>query len=340
MRNSESSESAFKISVIIPVYRVEPYLRQCLDSVINQTYRNLEIILVDDGSPDKCGEICDEYARRDERIVVIHQENGGLSCARNKALDAATGEYIGFVDSDDWIETDMYEYMLDNLMKSEAQIAVCGRIEEFRRHKVFRGWEQSTILTAEQALKQLLEDAHMQNYVWDKLYQRDILDGIRFPNGKCYEDVEVQYRLLSKAGTIVCLPNACYHYRFRPESIANSLALDIRFHRYNASRQRSEVLIKEYPSFGELLDIQRIICAAPIWSAYYANPRDVRKLYSDEIQNISFFVRRHRSLIKTGGSFGRATRMVVKLMPYTTWWAFACARIIGVLYQKKNGRNL
>ena len=98
-----------KISVIVPVYKVEPYLRKCLDSIVNQTYRNLQIILVDDGSPDNCGKICDEYAARDRRIEVIHQENGGISAARNAGLNLADGDYIGWVDSDDWIEPEMYE---------------------------------------------------------------------------------------------------------------------------------------------------------------------------------------------------------------------------------------
>ena len=101
-----------KISVIVPVYKVEPYLRKCLDSIVGQTYQNLEIILVDDGSPDKCGEICDEYARRDERIQVIHQENGGVSAARNAGLKKVTGEWIGWIDPDDWAEPDMFEYLL------------------------------------------------------------------------------------------------------------------------------------------------------------------------------------------------------------------------------------
>ena len=106
-----------KISVIVPVYNVENYLRRCVDSIINQTYKNLEIILVDDGSPDNCPVICDEYAQKDSRIKVIHKENGGLSSARNCGMDMATGEYIGFVDGDDWIESDMYKFLIENAEK-------------------------------------------------------------------------------------------------------------------------------------------------------------------------------------------------------------------------------
>ena len=142
-----------KISVIVPVYKVEPYLRKCLDSIVNQTYRNLEIILVDDGSPDNCGAICDEYAAGDGRIRVIHQENGGVSSARNAGLSAVTGEWVGWVDSDDWIEPDMYEYLLKNALEQNADIAVCSHYEVHRETEVFCGWTGVQLLDTEAALK-------------------------------------------------------------------------------------------------------------------------------------------------------------------------------------------
>ena len=115
-----------KISIIVPVYRAEKFLPQCIESILGQTYENLEILLVDDGSPDKCGEICDEYAKQDSRICVIHQTNAGESAARNTGLDKASGAYIGFVDADDWIEPKMYERMYDGIKLSGSQIAACG----------------------------------------------------------------------------------------------------------------------------------------------------------------------------------------------------------------------
>ena len=160
-----------RISVIVPVYKVEPYLRKCLDSIVNQTYRNLEIILVDDGSPDNCGRICDEYAERDNRIRVIHQKNGGVSSARNEGLKIASGDWIGWVDSDDWIEPDMFEYLLENAKKSKADIAVCSRKEWYKDRCILRKWEKDILLNTEEALRQLLEDVQMQNYLWDKLWQ-------------------------------------------------------------------------------------------------------------------------------------------------------------------------
>ena len=120
------------ISIIVPIYNVEKYLKKCIDSIINQTYKNLEIILVDDGSPDNCGKICDEYAKKDNRIKVIHKENGGVSSARNVGVENATGEYIGFVDSDDYIEKDMYEVLINNLKKENADISIISNYEVYK----------------------------------------------------------------------------------------------------------------------------------------------------------------------------------------------------------------
>ena len=119
-----------KISIIVPVYKVEKYLDKCVNSIVGQTYKNLEIILVDDGSPDNCPAMCDEWAQKDSRIKVIHKKNGGLSSARNAGLDACTGDYIGFVDSDDWIEPDMYEYLLNIGMKNNADVSRCEFVIE------------------------------------------------------------------------------------------------------------------------------------------------------------------------------------------------------------------
>ena len=147
-----------QISVVVPVYKVEPYLRKCLDSIVNQTYRDLEIILIDDGSPDNCGRICDEYAERDARIRVVHQENSGLSAARNAGLKLVSGSYIGFVDSDDWIEPDMYSYLLGNALEYQADIAVCSRTEQHMDRTVFRGFPGLEVLERESALEYLLKN--------------------------------------------------------------------------------------------------------------------------------------------------------------------------------------
>ncbi len=128
-------------------------MQKCLDSIVNQTYRNLQIILVDDGSPDNCGNICDEYAAKDSRIEVLHQENGGVSSARNAGLKLVKGDFIGWVDSDDWIESEMYEHMLENTLKYGADIAVCSRFERYKNKVIRRGWSNIEVLNREKALQ-------------------------------------------------------------------------------------------------------------------------------------------------------------------------------------------
>ena len=175
---------AKKISVIVPVYKVEPYLSRCLDSIINQTYRNLEIILVDDGSPDRCGEICDEYARQDSRIRVIHKANGGLSDARNHGIDVAIGDYIAFVDSDDYIATDMYEKMLARLELDNSDMVVCNyyRFDEGSAPPK-DGYIQlpDRVLTQDEAFDFYLQIGGDYVSAWNKLYKRTIFDDLRYP---------------------------------------------------------------------------------------------------------------------------------------------------------------
>ncbi|MCF0156053.1 MAG: glycosyltransferase, partial [Veillonella sp.] len=144
-----------KISVIVPIYNVEPYIHQCVDSIINQTYKDLEIILVDDGSPDNCGKICDEYAAKDDRVKVIHRPNGGLSAARNSGLDVATGEYIAFVDSDDYIACNMYSDMMEFMLKHKLDIVVCSsyRVKNSKIKEEKYTYEETTILTQVQQLQ-------------------------------------------------------------------------------------------------------------------------------------------------------------------------------------------
>jgi len=188
------------ISIIIPIYKVEDYIRCCIDSILSQTYKNLEIILVDDGSPDNCGSVCEEYSLKDKRIKVIYKKNGGLSSARNAGLDIASGEYIGFVDSDDWIENDMYESLYNAIIFHKADISVCGRyIASGNKITTISDSEKAEVFTRCEALSELVLDEYsgMKNFAWDKLYKKELFDNVRYPEGKCYEDIFTTYKLFS-----------------------------------------------------------------------------------------------------------------------------------------------
>ena len=207
------------ISVIVPVYNVEPYLRKCLDSIINQTYRDLEILVVDDGSTDGSGKICDEYVKQDERIQVFHTENKGLSPARNLGLDKATGDWIGFVDSDDWIEPDMYESLLKRAEETGADVVECGYCSDYMTVSIRCIAFQGTASGAE-ALEALIRN-EILTQVWNKIWSHHLFTGIRFPEGRSFEDVATTYKLIQDA-MITGIPGNFYHWRQRKSSISHS----------------------------------------------------------------------------------------------------------------------
>lgn len=209
------------ISVIVPIYNVEKYLNRCVDSIINQTHANLEIILVDDGSQDNCFDICEEYSIKDRRIKVIHKINGGLSDARNEGLKIAEGEFIGFVDGDDWIEPEMYERLLESIVKNNSDISACS---------VKMVWEDSIkyrmltkqincVLSKNDAQLALLEETLIKQPVWYKLYKKSIIENIKFPKGKYHEDVFWSFRAIGNANCVSIIDYVGYNYWQRSGSI-------------------------------------------------------------------------------------------------------------------------
>ena len=209
------------ISVIIPVYKVEKYLERCVESIQNQTYQNLEIILVDDGSPDNCGKMCDEYAKKDGRIKVIHKENGGLSDARNAGIDIATGEYIAFVDSDDFVSNDYIEYMYQMLIENDAKLAISGVMIIWKDTPITAGIHTNTqVLTPKETFENLLFAKGIEISAYGKLYHKSLWEENRFPKGKVYEDIAIMYKIIEDAKKIVYGDKKCYYYIARVGSIS------------------------------------------------------------------------------------------------------------------------
>lgn len=210
------------ITVIVPVYKVEAYLDRCVKSVQNQTYQNLEIILVDDGSPDRCGRMCDDYAAEDPRIRVIHKENGGLSSARNTGLDVMTGEFVGFLDSDDLIAPDMYETLYGLIRAHKAQIACCGieRITDDGHLDYFNpNLEDQLVLDREQAMGELLANYRVTNSACDKLFHKSVFQSLRMTENIIYEDFDVMYRCIYLSERVVYTGKPMYRYYLSPASI-------------------------------------------------------------------------------------------------------------------------
>ena len=209
------------ISVIVPIYKVQAYLDKCVQSIVDQTYNNLEIILVDDGSPDACGEMCDVWAEKDERIKVIHKENGGLSDARNAGVAVATGSLIGFVDSDDWLEPAFFQKLYDTMISQNAQIAECGvaYVDESGKLLRQRSVAQEPVLDKVEALRRLVLEKGIYQTVWNKLYRREVLEGILFAKGKYHEDDFWTYQVFERIQKLATVQEPLYNYLQRGTSI-------------------------------------------------------------------------------------------------------------------------
>lgn len=212
------------ISIIVPVYKVEKYLEKCIQSIINQTYNNLQIILVDDGSPDNCGKICDKYAQKDNRIEVIHKTNGGLSDARNVGISKAKGKYIGFVDSDDYIEKSMYEDLYNLMEEKQSDVCICNFYNVVGNNKVLKnpnnGIQEYNKIDI---LREILVDSKIQSYAWNKLYKKELFDNIKYPVGKKYEDIGTTFYILEKCNKIIVTGTPEYYYLNRDDSIVNNV---------------------------------------------------------------------------------------------------------------------
>lgn len=209
------------ISVIVPVYKVEPYIHRCINSIIHQTYQNLEIILVDDGSPDRCGQICDEYAANDTRIQVIHQQNQGLSAARNAGLDSCKGEYIGFVDSDDCIHPEMYERLYSDIVTHHVLLAFCQPNMCDEVIPDIEGKESTVCQDKEFVILKSMEE-NIWWSAWTKLYHRSLFESIRYPQGKTNEDYAVTIFIYDHCERIAINYNKLYNYCIRENSICTS----------------------------------------------------------------------------------------------------------------------
>ena len=244
------------ISVIVPVYKTEKYLRTCIESIQKQTYDNLEIILVDDGSPDACPQICDEYEKKDDRIIVLHNHNQGVAAARNIGLERANGQYICFVDSDDYVYKRYIEKLYKTLINNDADMAVCGFMviydinDTVIKHTFPVSY--SKMCTGEQALRALItEQGLIYIVLWNKIYKKYIWDNLRFPEGKIHEDEAVVHRVLAKCKKVVCIENELYFYRQVNGSIMHNNIKINYLHKYSALADRI-LFLKDYFSLEEL----------------------------------------------------------------------------------------
>ncbi|MCI9583800.1 MAG: glycosyltransferase [Clostridium sp.] len=246
------------ISVVIPVYKVEKFLPQCMDTLLKQSYHDMDIILVDDGSPDSCGAICDEYARRDARIRVVHRKNGGLSAARNSGIDIATGEYITFIDSDDFLLPGILEHAVELAGREGADMVSwrhirCG--EDQTPEDIFISNEGGIVRRFEDAqekMKYFLAGQEIGTVAWGKLYRTALFSDIRYPVGKYHEDVYTTYQLVHKAAKIVTTTETGYVYRKTGGSITTEGFSERRLDSIEGKLLQAEFIKSQYPDLCEL----------------------------------------------------------------------------------------
>lgn len=274
------------ISVIVPVYNVETYLPRCVDSILAQTDVRLEIILVDDGSPDGSGAICDAYAAKDTRVRVIHKENGGLSSARNAGIEAARGEYLAFVDSDDWIEPNSYSSMLALLKRYDAKLVCAGRYDvdgKTGARVVGLCPSKEECITAEEMVGRIFLWDGCDSSACDKLYHRSLFETFRYPEGKVCEDVPTTYKIVLKAERVVLWDQPIYNYYHRPGSISTTKAITEKTFHFSRHTAGIYPYIRDnYPEIEPQAAYLRVRSLAHILLLLDQAEADIRKKFRKE----------------------------------------------------------
>lgn len=293
-----------KISIVVPIYNVEKYLDQCVKSIINQTYKNLEIILVNDGIIDNSGKICDKYKRQDNRVIVIHKENGGASDARNVGIQIATGKYIGFVDSDDYIEKDMYEFLYNNMINENADISCCNRFLVWSNKKQIYGKKNYyTVMNSKEAIEQSCEIGYIGGSAYTKLYKKELFKNIRYPKGKTAEDMYTMYKLFDKANKIVYDATPKYYYRQRKGSVTNSKKIST--NALEATKEMIEFIKIKYPSIEKNAIKNYLYTAIGVYDTIIkvrTKDRMIMQLKKDILKDVKIYypiIKKDRNIMKS-----------------------------------------
>ncbi|NLH44559.1 MAG: glycosyltransferase [Acholeplasmataceae bacterium] len=279
------------ISIILPIYKVEPYLLRCLESIQNQSFSNFEAILVDDGSPDNCGKICEEFAAKDSRFKVIHQANGGIANARNNGMKIAQGKYFGFVDPDDYIANNMYDKLYQAADRDKADIVICDhyRLEHdvvIPRHS----FEHDEIFTAQEAMRLVASDK-ITSYVWCKLYKRELFDQVQFLEGYDFEDLNILHELVHHSQRVSYIHDCLYHYFINPSGVISTLTVQKEYDHFMAWKRRRDFLQKLYPDLADYTYELFTYCGTrSYWLSRYCGDRkaaqEVRALLKSEAKAI------------------------------------------------------
>lgn len=305
------------VSVIVPVYNVEEYLGRCVDSILSQTYENLEVILVDDGATDSSGRICDHYAAQDHRVKVVHKENGGLSSARNAGIDVACGEWLEFVDSDDWIEPDAVESMLQEALAHQVELVLGGRWDvsaatgEKKKGLCPKCRE---VISGVEMVRRIFRWQNCDSSACDKLFHKRLFREIRFPYGKVVEDVPVMYRIVLDAGRIAMLDKPIYNYYHRSGSISYTTVSERNFHFSEHTAVIYPYILKNYPQLKQearYLRVRSLVYS--VQSVDLASREDYRK-FALRCMEERRELRKHIVFVLSSTFFGRKEKITDLLL--------------------------
>ena len=305
------------VSVIVPVYNVEEYLARCVDSILSQTHWNLEVILVDDGAKDSSGAICDSYAQRDSRVKVVHKENGGLSSARNAGIDIARGEYLEFVDSDDWLEPDAVESMLHQAVVHQVELVLGGRWDVSARtgeKKLGLCPSHQEIISGTEMVRRIFRWENCDSSACDKLFHKRLFREIRFPHGKVVEDVPVMYKIVLDAGRVALLDKPVYNYFHRSGSISYTTLSEKNFHFSEHTSVIYPYIQDNYPELRQearYLKVRSLVYA--VQSVDLA-PRKDRKEFAKRCRAERMELLRHIGFVLTCPFFGRKEKITDLLL--------------------------
>ncbi len=331
------------ISIVVPVYKVEEYLPRCIDSLLSQTYRNIEIILVDDGSPDKCGIICDEYAKKDIRIKVVHKPNCGLSSARNAGIAIANGEYISFVDSDDWVDKDFISKMIAVALSEKADLVSCGTIYDFPNNTISKTYDNN-MYVGKDIMLQFLKNSFGGTIVCGKLFRIGFISGIPFCEGRDYEDILVAHKFIKNMNKVVVISDCLYHYWMRNTSISHDHSFKNISDYWNAMYTRYNDLINdsEYSYNNELINCLLKGCASAAsrtWRYSYKFIKTNRDEINKLTKNISEFVRSHYKVFGVK-DYSKTINLMLFLARYNSWLSMFIAYYLNRFGRKIIGKSI
>lgn len=327
------------VSVVVPIYNVEQFLPNCLESIINQTYDDLEIILINDGSTDGSLDICNKYASDDKRVRVVSQNNGGLSAARNTGIEISTGEYITFIDSDDEIELDMIEYLMRLI--DDAEISVCqrrnitedGRRINHRERKVITRTIQGNM----DCMKEFLEGRDIDTVAWGKLYKRNLFGNVRYPVGRFHEDIFTTYLVVAQANKIVVGSEKKYLYRQRKSGISKISFTLRHLDSITGNLERKEYIAKNYPELTKKAEIGIIyatnVCTQRMAKAKYLDKNLIKELQILYKKYEPSFLKGNSSFVAKVYSLCGWCNLNLLISAYSNIWRIYCA------FSKKNTRR-